>query len=184
MSRFEFVLVLLSIIIGLGLTELLRNVVRQIRARKTVKIFWPQTILVGIMFFALMQIWWEIWGLHVVEVWSFPVLLLMLAGPITLFCTSHLIFPTKIEGANLEKYYFLNSRLIWGLASFTVIVSTLFRPLAFGANLFDPSNIASVFLLMIFIGLAITKNKMTHTLGTLIILGTLLLDILYFSLEI
>jgi hypothetical protein len=182
MSRFEFVLVLLSIIIGLGLTELLINIVRQIKERKTTKAFWPQSLLVAIIFLALLQIWWESWELQVVEVWTFPVLLLMLAGPITLFCISHLIFPSKIAGADMEKFYFSNSRLIWGLASFTVIVATLFRPLAFGVPLFDPSNIASLFLLVIFLGLTFTKNKLVHVLGLPVILAAMLLDILYFSL--
>lgn len=181
MSRFEFVLVLLSIIIGLGLTELLINVVGQIKARKTTRVFWPQSVLVTIILLALLQIWWEIWELRVVEVWTFPVLLLMLAGPITLFCISHLIFPSKIEGADMKKFYFSNSRLIWGLAAFTVIVATLFRPLAFGVTLFDPSNIASLFLLVIFLGLAFSKNKLAHALGPPIILAAMLLDILYFS---
>lgn len=40
MDRFEFLMVLLSIIVGLGISEILTNVARQIRARKSVQGFW------------------------------------------------------------------------------------------------------------------------------------------------
>ncbi len=181
MSRFEFILVLLSIIIGLGLTELLINVVRQIRAGKNTKFFWPHSVLVVILFFALLQIWWESWGLQGYGEWSFQVLLLMLAAPVSLFCISHLVFPSKIEGTDLEEYYFSKSRLLWSLSSFTVVVATLFRPIAFGIPLFEPSNISSLLLFVIFIGLALTKNKLAHSLAVPFIFVTILADILFFS---
>lgn len=181
MSRFEFVLVLLSIIIGLGLTELLINVVRQIRAGKNTKFFWPHSALVLIIFFALLQIWWESWGLQSYDEWSFQVLLLMLAAPVSLFCISHLIFPSKIDGTDLEEYYFSKSRLLWSLSSFTVVVGTLFRPIAFGVPLFEPSNASSLLLFVIFIGLVLTKNKLAHSLAVPFILVILLADILFFS---
>lgn len=40
MDRFEFLMVLLSIIIGLGVSEILTNVAKHIRARKSVRGFW------------------------------------------------------------------------------------------------------------------------------------------------
>ncbi|MEE8258783.1 MAG: hypothetical protein V3R20_03740, partial [Sphingomonadales bacterium] len=71
--------------------------------------------------------------------------------------------------------------LLWSLSSFTVVAATLFRPIAFVVPLFHPENASSFLLLAIFIGLALTKNKLAHSLAVPFIFVTLLADILFFS---
>ena len=111
MDRFEFLMVLLSIIIGLGISELLTNVAIQIRARKSTRGFWVHSGVVVLLFLSFLQLWWESWELRTVEVWTFPALLMMLAAPAALFVISHLVYPDKIEDADLEEYYFRNTRV-------------------------------------------------------------------------
>lgn len=184
MNRFEFIMVMLSIIVGLGVTELLTNVAKQIRAREKCKPYWLQSGVVVIILLALLQQWWESWGLQDVGTWSFPFVLMMLGGPIGLFVVSHLLFPDKIEGADLERHYFETSSLIWGLAAVLVLIAFLFRPLAFGAPLFEPDNLAPLFILGVCVTLMMTKRKTAHALFVPLILLAVLLDILVFNPEI
>ena len=65
MSLFEFLMVLVSIIIGLGIVEILTGIARQIRCRESIQGYWIHSVLVAIVFFALLQQWWEIWGVRV-----------------------------------------------------------------------------------------------------------------------
>ncbi len=67
MDRFAFVMVLFSIIVGLGITELLTNVARQIRLRSKTKFSLLHTSVVAILFVALLQQWWEAWALQSVS---------------------------------------------------------------------------------------------------------------------
>ncbi len=67
MDRFAFVMVLFSIIVGLGITELLTNVARQIRLRSKTKFSLLYTSVVAILFVALVQQWWEAWALQSVS---------------------------------------------------------------------------------------------------------------------
>ena len=180
MDRFEFLMVLMSIIIGLGLSELLTNVARQIRARKTSRPFWVHSGVVILMFLAFLQIWWEAWDLRVIEVWTFPALLMMLAAPAGLFVISHVMYPDVIEDADLEDYYFRNSRVLWSIAAFVVIAATGFRPLAFGHSLLDVDNLSSVLMIGMFVALAASKHRALHLAALPAILATLILDIMVF----
>lgn len=181
MDRFEFLMVLMSIIIGLGISELLTNVARQIKARKTSRPFWVHSGFVILMFLAFLQIWWEAWELRSVEVWTFPALLMMLAAPAGLFVISHVMYPDVIEGADLEDYYFRNSRVLWSVAALVVISATGFRPLAFGYDLITPDNLSSLMMLVLFVTLAASRRKALHLAGLPAIMAMLVLDIMIFK---
>ncbi len=181
MDRFEFLMVLLSIIVGLGIAELLTNIVRQIRAQNSTQSFWVHSGLVVILLLAFLQIWWESWDLRAVEEWTFPALLMMLAGPVCLFGLSHLLYPREIEGADLEAYYFEKSRQLWSIAGLTVIFATGFRPLALGYPLFAVDNLSSFLLFGLFTILAVSKRKGLHMAALPIIFVVMVLDIMVFK---
>jgi hypothetical protein len=71
MGLFEFLMILLSVIIGLALTELLTGVASLLRVRETVRFYWVHVVLQFGIFFALLQQWWESWDLAEIEVISF-----------------------------------------------------------------------------------------------------------------
>jgi hypothetical protein len=75
MSLFEFLMVLVSIIVGLGIAEILTGVARLIRCRESARPYWVHSLLVVSIFFALLQQWWELWELREVPEWTFIALL-------------------------------------------------------------------------------------------------------------
>lgn len=184
MTQFQFVLVLLSIIIGLGVTDLLTNISRQIKLGKKVKFSWLQSGLVLFIFVALLQQWWESWSLQSVDHWNFGTMLLMLAGPVGLYIASHMLFPQRIEDSDLEEHYFDNAKAFWLLGASVVIVSALFRPIGFGMPLIDPDNAASVFLLFACLGMAFIRNHLFHKIVFPNIFLALLLDLFVFNANI
>lgn len=184
MDRFSFVMVLLSIIVGLGVTELLSNVAYQIQQRAKSKPYWIHSVLVVLIFVAFLQQWWEMWSLHTQETWSFPVLLLMLGGPVCLYVISHLMFPDEIEGTDFKAIYFDDARILYILAALAVTLATLFRPVSFGMPLFVTDNLASFGFLLSFIVLAISKNRWIHGTIVPLMLIALLSDILIFNMSI
>lgn len=184
MDRFSFVMVLLSIIVGLGITEILTNVAHQIQQRAKSKPYWLHSLLVIIVFIAFLQQWWEMWGLHTQEMWSFPVLLLMLGGPVCLYVIAHLMFPDEIEGTDFKSTYFDDARIIYMVAALAVTVATLFRPMSFGVPLVSIDNLASAGFLISFIILAISRNRWVHSIIVPLMLIALLSDILVFNMSI
>jgi hypothetical protein len=181
MDRFSFVLVLLSVIVGLGLTELLSGVARQIKYRSGITHSFLQGMTVVIVMIALFQQWWESWSLQTVDSWSVGDMLLLLSGSIFLFLISHLLFPDRMENANLRAHYFANSRAVWSLAIVTVIVATAFRPLSFSYDVLALDNLSSFLALPVFVALAIFRSPRLHMILLPLLLITLILDILVFN---
>jgi hypothetical protein len=184
MTQFQFVLVLLSMIVGLGIAELLTNFARQIRTRTTTRTYWLHSLFVLFVFIALLQQWWEIWSLQSVPQWSFPVMLLMLGGPICVFIIAHLTYPETVEGKDLKAYYYENARLIFTIGIIATIISTSFRPLSFGVPIMDPDNLMSLVGIGILAILAISRNEWVHRIFIPVILISLLIDIVVFNNEI
>jgi len=176
-SLFEFLMVLVSIIIGLGITEILTGTAKAIRCRGSIQGYWVLSILVVVIFVALLQQWWEIWGLRDVPTWSFPGFMMMLAGPVGLFLIAHLIFPEPMQGANLQDYYYGAMRPLWWLAMLTIVLATLFRPLVFHENLLTVDNASSLIAFFAFFALAVSRNKILHAILIPMLLLLILMDV-------
>ena len=184
MSLFEFLMVLVSIIVGLGIAEILSGVARMIRCRESIRGYWVHGLAVALVFLALLQQWWEIWGLRNTPEWTFASLLMMLAGPVGLFLIAHLMFPVSMSGANVREYYYGVMRPAWSIAAATVLLATLFRPLVFHWQLFTPDNATSLAFFVGFLLLAISKRPQLHAVLMPFFLALLLIDILQWSFAI
>lgn len=178
---FDYLFVLLSIIIGLGIAELLIGTAKFLRTEGEKKLFVPHTAMVLIAFFALLQQWWEAWEFRTVPEWSFPALVLLLAGPILIFLASHIIWPTEFGDCDLEKHYNRNSRKLWTIVAIAVVVATLFRPVMFGDKLFISDNISSLLILIVAVALAIWRNKVLHSILSSAVLISIIVDTMFFN---
>ncbi|MFT5676944.1 MAG: hypothetical protein ACI808_002895 [Paraglaciecola sp.] len=162
MTLFEFLMIMQSIIIGLGISELLTGLAKLLRTYrlKELGIILPALILT--IFLALLQMFWETWGLRSETEWTFPAMMLMLGGPVILHLIAHIMFPLASEKVNITKYYLSKSNLIWSLAIITVFISTLFKPLAFGEPIFIVDNLSSLLTLLFCLLLIMSKNIWLH----------------------
>lgn len=177
-------MVLVSLIIGLGVAELLTGVAQTIRNRDTVRQYWVHTVFVVIVFLALLQQWWEIWGVRDTPVWTFPGLLMMLGGPVGLFLISHLLYPEPISGSDYKSYYYNKMGPVRWVGVITVVVAVTFRPVVLGNELFTADNLSSVLLVAIFIGMNFTRKEWFHGATVILVLMGLMADIMIFNVEI
>ncbi|MCJ7627144.1 MAG: hypothetical protein MUO50_02035 [Longimicrobiales bacterium] len=179
MGLFEFLIVLVSVVIGLGLTEILTGVANLLRARDDVRVYWIHVLFQCGVFFALLQQWWEFWDMEGMGEISFLAVLAILAPPIFLFLIANLLYPKQAEGADLEKYYYRQAPLLWGLVIAGTLVGTFLQPLVFGGPVFHPANISGIPMLVFCFVLAGSKNRRVHSvLGPIIIMMVLLDTIL------
>lgn len=181
MNLFEFLMILLSLIVGLGLAEILAGIARFLKRSGELEIPWIHGTATLAIFVALLQTFWESWGLRSIEVWSFPAMLLMLGSPICLYLMAYILFPEQDQRTALDKYYFEQARLLWPLGGLTVIVGTLFRPIAFGDSLWVVDHASGVPILIICAILALTKKQTVHRILVPVVLAAVLLDTLTFS---
>jgi hypothetical protein len=181
MNLFEFLMILLSLIVGLGMAEILSGIARFLKRSGNKGVPWVHGTATMAVFIGLLQTFWESWGLRTVETWSFPAMLLMLGSPICLYLMAYVLFPERNESDNLDDYYLARARLIWPLAGLTVIIGTLFRPLAFGDALWVVDNASGIPILMVCAVLSVTRLRLVHRILVPIVLASVLLDTLTFS---
>lgn len=184
MSLFEFLMVLVSIIIGLGIAEILRGVARLLRNRDSIEHYWVHSVLVVFVFVALLQQWWEIWGVQLMSEWTFFGLLMMLSGPTGLFLIANLLFPQPIRGASIRDYYYGAMRPAWWLGVFTVTTATLFRPVIMGDALVTVDNATSLLGFIGFVVLGLSTNRVLHSVLVPIFLAAIVWDVVALSFQI
>ena len=181
MNLFEFLMILLSLIVGLGLAEILSGIARSLKSNGSREIPWIHGATTLAVFVGLLQTFWESWGLRTIETWSFPAMLLMLGSPICLYLMAHILFPEGKEQTSLTEHYLEQTRLIWPLAGLTVIIGTLFRPIAFGDHLWVIDNASGIPVLVVCTVLTITRNRIAHRVLVPIVLASVLWDTMTFS---
>jgi len=178
MSIFEFLMVLMSIIIGLSIAEILSTLADSIIHKVERKFSWLHTVLSIGVFFALLQNWWEIWDLRLIDEWTFPQMIVMLIPPVILFIISRLLNPGKEYKGSMDEYYFQHASYIWFFIAFGVILGNSFRAVAFGSPLLIIDNLSALPLILISIILGLSKNKVLHKILVPLPLVIVILDVL------
>ena len=115
MSQFEYVAVLVSIIVGLALTQILRGVGRMVTAKDSPRPYWVHLVWTFYFFLLIVLFWWWEFQLDKVD-WSLWVYLVVIIYATLLFFVSLVIQPSKMDHITSYKdYYFSNRRWIFGL---------------------------------------------------------------------
>ena len=106
MSVFEYLGVLLSVIMGLGVTHLLAGLSKTIHHRKTVKHYWVHTLWTFNVLVYIVIIWWGMFWWSGLEEWSFFRFFLLILYAILLFLTASLLFPWDLPNdIDFERHF-------------------------------------------------------------------------------
>lgn len=120
MGLFEYIAVLTSIIIGLGMAQLLRGLAGLIQLKDKSSIYWIHLCWVGYMFFTLVFWWWWEFNLGAIEQWTFDVYFFVVFYAFVLFMICALLFPSSLNEYGDYKNYFYSMRSwLFGLLSGT-----------------------------------------------------------------
>jgi len=107
MGVFEYLSVLLSVIVGLGVTHILAGLSKMIHHRKTFTVFWPHVLWAFNILIMIVIIWWGMFWWNGLENWSFFRFLLLLLYGIMLFFAAALLFPWDLANDfDFDRYFF------------------------------------------------------------------------------
>ena len=87
MSQFEYVAVLVSIIVGLALTQILRGVGRMVTTRDGPRAYWVHLIWTLYFFLLIVMFWWWEFRLGTVE-WSLGLYIVVILYAICSFLSA------------------------------------------------------------------------------------------------
>jgi len=177
-------MIMQSIIIGIGISELLTNFSSALKKYRLKKIGLITPMLTVMLFLALLQMFWETWSLQGEVTWTFPALVLMVAGPIIVHMMAHVLYPNADDEKPPTEYYLSKSSLFWSLGVVAVITSVLFRPLGLGKELFIIDNFTNAPLLIGFIVLIFNKNIWLHRVAAVVFTVLILADTIFINYQI
>ncbi len=115
MSQFEYVAVLISIIVGLALTQILRGVGRMVTTKDGPRPYWVHLVWTLYFFILIVLFWWWEFQLETVD-WSLSIYLVVITYATLLFFSSLMVQPGSLEGiSSYREYYYSRRHWIFGL---------------------------------------------------------------------
>ena len=125
MDEFGYLSVLLSIILGLSVTQLLQGLSGIIQYRKRVRIYMPSVVWTLLLLLVDAQAWWAMFGLRNHSSWTFLQFTIVLLETIFLYLLAALVLP-RFDGESvidLRENYFGHFRWFFGCLIAVLLVS-------------------------------------------------------------
>jgi len=176
-SVFEYISILISIILGLVITQLLSSFSDLLYDFKRVKFYWPHSIWIFFMLFLQIQDWFITYQLKDKAVWQLSELMFLLLYPITLFTTAKMLLPTheKEERFDMKSYFMSQSQIIFIMLLISIALSILFNVLLLKQNLIEQSVLLIFFTVISYVVLSESKSDRLHKiLSATVIIASLI----------
>lgn len=167
MAKFEFIMVLVSIIIGLGIAELLQGVGKVMKSNPRgglLHLLWTANMLN-----MLVQCFWSWWMAENKADWTYFELIMVLLGPIVMYIISSLLnLPEQFSGR-------LDSRFIGQRKPFFFLFLILMATFTATDLLFSEEGSVMRHIVRgtastLFFVLALTKSRSLHIAGAILFL--------------
>ena len=125
MDAFSYLSVLLSIILGLAITQVLQGFRDLMLARDRVVSYWPCLVWAALLLLIDVQVWWAMYELRNLQDWSFFAFVVVLAQTIPLYLLAGLVLPNvgNDGSVDLYKHYYANHRWFFVLLTLLALVS-------------------------------------------------------------
>jgi hypothetical protein len=126
MESFNYLSVLLSIILGLAITQVLLGFRGLILTRAKVKLYPPTVLWAGIALLIAIQAWWASFGLRMRTSWTFLGFILIVLQAISVYMATAVVLP-DISGdsvVDLRDHYFAHRSWFFSFLLLSVVFST------------------------------------------------------------
>lgn len=129
-NEFNYLAVVTSIILGLGISHLLTGCARLIQARDLIPISWFYVSWLALLFPLYIMYWWAFWDFRKQVRWSFLSFFFLITGPIGLYLITALLLPEINErtSVNLIEHYLNVRNWFFGLFSMLQVWGILLSP--------------------------------------------------------
>ncbi|MBV8099224.1 MAG: hypothetical protein JOZ31_08705 [Verrucomicrobia bacterium] len=127
MESFNYLSVLISIILGLAIAQVLQGVRGLVLTRSKVKLYTPTVIWTGMALLIAIQGWWASFSMHQQARWNFLGLLTIVLQATTVYMIAALILPDAKgdKTVDLREHYFAHRHWFFGAVLSSVVFSLL-----------------------------------------------------------
>lgn len=162
MGMFEYVAVLTSIIVGLGITHLLQGTARLIQHPDAGRPYWVHLTWVLYMFLNSVFWWWWEFRLTRLDVWTFEVYIFVILFAVVLYMLCALLYPASLEGyVGFKDYFYSRRAWFFGLSIAFLLIDvgdTLLKGMDYFVGL-GPEYIVSRIVKLTLYGIAMRSGN-------------------------
>ena len=116
MGLFEYLGVLISVVMGLGITHLLTGTSKVIQCRDTVRVYWVHVMWTANILLYILVIWWGMFWWSSLAEWNFFQFLFVTLYSIVLFLMAAMLYPWDISrDFDFEEYFYKTRGWFFGL---------------------------------------------------------------------
>ena len=174
MEIFEYVPVLTSIVIGLGMAQLLMGVTRLIQHPEQAKPYWVHLCWVSYMFLLTVFWWWWEFRLQLVETWTFGIYLFVILYAFLMFLLCALLFPRDFSGyVGFEDYFYAKRNWFFGvflLSQLVDIADALIKGMDYYYSLGIQYPVGQFIIVVLSVTAIFTRNEKFHATFVLALL--------------
>src|SRR4029078_1996812 len=123
MSISEYILALMSIVVGLAMTQLLSGAAEIAQHAKPVRTYWIHTAWMVNLFVTLIHFWWWEFALMQIQVWTFlPYAFVICFAALLSFLVALLAPQHLSEQADLKEYFYSHRGCFFGTMALIQVV--------------------------------------------------------------
>jgi hypothetical protein len=180
MTPFEYVTVLISIILGLGITQIVTGVADLVNQQERVKIYWPHLLWVVIIFVLHIQEWWATFELRQFDTWRLPTFLFVVLYPINLFILARLLFPLGLsnEVIDLKEFYYKNFKKIFGWSIILPLLSLITNVIIIGHSVQEEIVQLLLPIILLVMIRKKTQSEILHKIMAVLFLSMLIVSMI------
>lgn len=125
MDAFSYLSVLLSIILGLAITQILQGFRDLMQARTRLRLYWPSVLWAVLLLVICVQEWWAMFSWRDYRPWTFSGFSMMLGQTVATYLAAALVLPDVRgdEPIDLRAYYYANHRWFFAMGVITMLMS-------------------------------------------------------------
>jgi hypothetical protein len=165
MEAFEYLGVLVSVVIGLAMTHLVLGIIRVIHSRKSTIVYWIHLLWVFNALYLLLGFWWFFFAWQSLPEWSRATFYLFIAYALSLTIAAGLLFPLTGTVSNFQKFFYEHSRWFFGSMILANLIDVIEVTAKANYGIRPIPEIYFPFMATVFLGLAIamfTSNRRFH----------------------
>ena len=135
MSLFEFIMVMVSIVLGFSLASMLTGLARLVRHPGGVKLYLPFCIWLVNLLLLHFLLWWSFWDVRGVD-WNYARFLMAILQPLAIFLITTILIPADNGSGllSLRNRFYEGRRWFFAVFLFAEALFILDGPLAFGSE--------------------------------------------------
>jgi hypothetical protein len=133
-ESFNYLSVLISIIIGLAIAQVLQGIRGLVLTRSKVKLYTPTVFWAGMALLIAVQVWWASFSMHLQAKWNFLALLTIVLQATSVYMIAALILPDAKGDSpvDLREHYFAHRRWFFGALLGSIVFSLLKELVLYG----------------------------------------------------